>query len=104
MHLLVVFRAGFPPTRTVIEPGAHGAGQAGTHGAGVIGRNGGGGGSSPNLAAVAAITAGLAGHIHKPKVMGGFGVSIIVATKRFCPFTVICEVTVKGAGAAPKVH
>lgn len=56
------------------------------------------------VAAVAAITAGLFGQQHTPKVIGGLGKSIIVPTSKFMPVTVLCDVTVKGAGAAPNVH
>lgn len=70
IHFEVLFSAGLLFTSTVGEPGAHGAAHAGTHGACV---------NTPAAAAVAAITAGLLGHLHIPKVMGGFGISIIVA-------------------------
>ncbi len=80
--------AGFPPTMTVGDPGTHGAGHDGIHGAG----------------ASAATTAGFIGLLHIPKVIGGFGISIIVPTRKFCAVTVICEVTVNGAGATPNVH
>lgn len=107
MHLQVVLSAGFPPTRTVIEPGTQGAGQAGTQGAGVGGINGGttgGGIIHPRDAAVAATTAGFIGLEHIPKVIGSFGVSMIVPTRKFCAVTVVCEVTFIGAGATPNVH
>lgn len=93
--MLELFNAGFPQTSTVGEPGVHGAAHAGTHGIGV---------RTPNAAAVAAATVGLAGLLHIPKVMGGFGISMIVPTGKFIPTTVLCDVTVSGAGAAPKLH
>lgn len=95
MHLLVLFSSGFPHTSTVGAPGAHGAAQAGTQGIGV---------STPIAAAVALATVGFARLLHMPKVMGGLGISIIVATGILQPVTVFWEVTVSGAGAAPKVH
>jgi len=74
MHLLELLSAGLPPTSTVGEPGAHGAAHAGMHGIGV---------STPSAAAVAAATAGFAGFEHIPKVIGSFGISIIVAIGKF---------------------
>lgn len=52
--------AGWPPTNTVGEPGAHGAAVTGTQGIGV---------STPIAAAVAAATCGLAGQLHIPNGM-----------------------------------
>lgn len=52
--------AGWPPTSTVGEPGAHGAAVTGTQGIGV---------STPSAAAVAAATCGLAGQLHIPNGM-----------------------------------
>lgn len=93
---------------TVGEPGAHGAAHAGIQGAGVIipafvnvaAKVS----DTPYVIAVAEITAGLFEQQQRPNVIGGFGISIIVPTSKFCPVTVVCEVTVNGAGAAPKVH
>ncbi len=82
--------------RTVGDPGAHGAAQAGMQGWGV---------STPKAAAVAEATAGLARELHIPKVIGGLGISIMVAASALEIMTVDCEVT--GAsehGATPKVH
>jgi hypothetical protein len=59
MHVLVLFRAGALPIRTVGEPGVQGDGVQGMQG---IGTN------TPNAAAVAAATAGLAGDMHMPNV------------------------------------
>ena len=95
MHLLELFSAGLPPTITVGEPGAQGAAHAGIHGMGV---------STPIAAAVALATVGFAGLLHIPKVIGGFGISIIVANGMLPPTAVDWDVTVSGAGAAPKVH
>lgn len=80
---------------TVGEPGAHGAAHAGTHGIGV---------RMPSAAAVALATVGFAGLLHIPNVIGGFGISIIVAAGIFEPKTVVCDVTVSGAGNVPNVH
>lgn len=95
IHLLVLLSAGLFPTRTIGDPGAHGAAHAGTQGAGV---------GVPIAAAVAAITAGFAGQLHIPNVIGSFGISIIVASGIVPPSAVVCDVTVSGDGAAPNVH
>ena len=95
MHLLELFRAGFPPTRTVGDPGAHGAAQAGMQGIGV---------STPSAAAVAAATVGFARDVHIPNVIGSFGISIIVPIGKFCAITVLCDVTVSGQGIIPNAH
>ena len=60
IHLDVWFSAGFPPIRTVGEPGAQGAEMTGIQGIGV---------KTPSAAAVAAATWGLASDIHMPKGM-----------------------------------
>ena len=60
MHLLVLFRAGMPRSRTVGEPGAQGAGVTGVQGCGV---------RTPKAAEVADATAGLASELHTPKGM-----------------------------------
>lgn len=80
MHLLELFSAGLLHTSTVGEPGAHGAAHAGIHGMGV---------STPMAAAVALATVGLARLLHIPKVMGGLGMSIIVAAGILEPKTVV---------------
>lgn len=82
--MLELFSAGFEHISTVGDPAAHGAAHAGMHGIGV---------STPIAAAVAAATVGLAGLLHIPNVIGGFGISIIVAAVCAEPFTVACEVT-----------
>jgi hypothetical protein len=58
-HVEVFVKTGIPPTSTVGFPGAQGAVVAGIHGCGV---------NTPKAAAVAAITCGLAGLTHTPKV------------------------------------
>lgn len=95
MHLLELFNAGFFEIRTVGEPGVQGTAHAGTHGIGV---------NTPNAAEVAEATVGLARELHIPKVIGSFGISIIVAAGIFEPITVCCDVTISGHGAAPKLH
>ncbi len=95
MHVLELLRAGFPPTMTVGLPGAHGAAVTGMHGMGV---------RTPNAAAVAAATVGLAMLIQTPKVgiltMGLL--SMIVAAGILHPIVFAVGNTIKEAGAAPK--
>ncbi len=95
MHLLELFSAGLLHISTVGEPGAQGAVHAGTHGIGV---------STPIAAAVALATVGFARLLHIPNIIGGLGISIIVAAGIPEPVTVFCDVTVSGAGAAPNEH
>ena len=78
-----------------LPPGAQGATITGTQGIGV---------NTPIAAAVADATVGLPRLLHIPNVIGGFGISIMVATGRFEPITVFCDVTISVAGAAPNVH
>lgn len=80
---------------TVGEPGVHGDAHAGTQGIGV---------STPPALAVAEATVGLAILLHIPNVIGSFGISIIVATGKLLPMTVLCDVTISDAGVAPKEH
>lgn len=58
IHLHVLFNAGFPPTNTVGDPGAHGAAITGIQGIGV---------KTPMAADVAAATCGFAIEVHIPK-------------------------------------
>ena len=95
MHLLELFSAGLFPTSTVGEPGTQGAAHTGAQGIGVI---------TPIAAAVALATVGFARLLHIPNVIGGFGISIIVASGMLPPTAVLCEVTASGDGAAPNVH
>ena len=62
MHISfeLLLRAGILAIRTVGEPAIQGAGVTGTQGIGV---------KTPRAAAVALITAGLAGELHMPKGM-----------------------------------
>ena len=89
----VLFSSGFLHTITVGAPGIQGATIAGTQGAGL---------NTPSFAAVAAMTAGLLGALHMPKV--GNLLSMMVAMFMFMPFTVCWEETGSGQGAAPNAH
>ena len=93
MHISLeeFFSSGFPQTRMVGTPGAQGSTIAGAQGAGE---------KTPSFAAVAAMTAGLLGQLHMPKV--GNLLSMIVATFKFMAFTVCWDDTESGKGAAPK--
>jgi hypothetical protein len=86
--------AGLPPSSTAALPGTHGAGVFGTQGAGV--KNTGGGRT----------VAGFAGLLQVPNV-GIFTIgllSIIVASGPAPPNIVVCEFTIKVAGAVPNGH
>lgn len=61
ISLLLLFNRGLPHTSTVGAPGTQGAGVTGEHGIGV---------NTPDAAAVAEATAGLARLEHMPKVAG----------------------------------
>ena len=87
--------AGFPPTITVGDPGVHGDAQAGTQGIGV---------NTPPALDVADATVGLPRLLHMPNVIGGFGISIMVAMGKLLPITVFCDVTTSDAGTVPKEH
>lgn len=92
----VLFNAGIPPSMTVADPGAQGATVLGMHGIGV---------NTPNAAAVADATVGLARDMHTPNVgmftsgllsmMFAAGVPIIV---------LLVGSTLSALGAAPNVH
>ena len=60
MHVDVLFKIGCPPSRTVGEPGIHGAIVIGMQGIGV---------KTPSAAAVAAATIGFDGDMHIPNGM-----------------------------------
>jgi hypothetical protein len=98
MHMLVSLITGLPFTRTVGAPGVQGAGITGMQGIGV---------KTPSLAAVAAMTVGLAGLLHIPKV-GIFtsGIqSVMVAIGISQAFTnAPFGTTFRGHGATPNVH
>lgn len=95
VHMLELLRAGFPPTNTVGLPGAHGAAVTGTQGMGV---------STPNAAAVAEATVGLAMLMQTPKVgiltMGLL--SMMLAAGMLQPMVSAVGNTIKAPGAAPK--
>ena len=90
-------RLGMLPGNTVGDPGIHGAGVAGTHGMGVM---------TPSLAAVAAITTGLAMLLQTPKGrMFNMGMwSMMFAAGMLLVMTVFTGNTTSVDGAAPKLH
>ena len=77
--------------------GIHVPAGMGMHGCGV---------STPSAAAVAAATAGLARDVHIPKgpILAPPCESVMVAAGLPCAITLVCEVTLTGAGAVPIVH
>src|SRR5690242_11257087 len=93
----VLLSAGKFLSRTVGEPGTHGAGVAGMQGCGV---------STPRAAAVAAATWGLAGLMHMPKGMMFFIEmwSMMFAAGWKLVFTIFSGVTTKTLGVMPIVH
>ena len=97
MHLHVLLSAGFPPTSTVGEPGAHGAEITGVHGIGV---------NTPAAADVAADTCGFAMDVHIPKgmifVIGML--SMIDAAGILLHITLAFGRTLSTDGAIPKLH
>ena len=97
MHLHVLFSAGFPPTNTVGEPGAHGAEITGIHGIGV---------KTPIAADVAAATCGFAMDVHIPKgMMFVIGtLSMIHAAGILLHITLAFGRTLSTDGAIPKLH
>lgn len=97
IHLLVLFKAGKLAIITVDEPGAQGAVVTGVQGIGV---------STPNAAAVAAATAGLAGdlHIAKGGILTKGLLSIILAAGLFSAMVLLAGKTTNVLGAAPIVH
>jgi len=96
MHLELLLSAGKFPINTVGEPGTHGAVVTGTQGIGV---------NTPNAAAVALATVGLASELHIPKGrMLTIGLlSIIVAAGRPV-ITLLLGNTVNTLGATPNEH
>jgi hypothetical protein len=88
--------AGIPPIITVGHPGAQGAAVTGIQGIGV---------STPNAAAVAAITMGLAGQLHMPN--GGtfiIGLLSMMLAAGAPAITRFAGNTDKTLGATPKLH
>lgn len=97
IHLHVLFSAGFPPTNTVGDPGAHGAAITGIQGIGV---------KTPKAAAVAAATCGFAMDVHIPKgMMFVIGMlSMIHAAGILLHITLAFGRTLSTDGAIPKLH
>lgn len=88
--------AGILPISTVGQPGAQGAGVIGRQGMGV---------STPNAAAVAALTIGLAIELHMAK--GGIlrnGMLSIILAAGMVASTRLLGRTIMVEGAAPKLH
>jgi hypothetical protein len=88
--------AGMPRTITVGEPGTHGAGVTGTHGIGV---------STPDAAAVAEATVGLASELHMPKG-GMFAIGLLSPMLAAAGPSARTSggTTISVAGAAPKLQ
>lgn len=97
LHVEVLFKAGMPPSMTVAEPGAHGAGVLGMQGIGV---------STPSAAAVAEATVGLAMDMHMPKgAMFAIGwLSMILAAGVPPALHLLAGSTLSVEGAMPNVH
>lgn len=99
MHisLELLFRAGILPNKTVGAPGTQGAMVIGTQGMGT---------NTPNAAAVAAATMGLAMDWHMPKGMTfAMGLlSMMLAAGGPPAMTMLTGITISVPGAAPKVH
>lgn len=97
MHLHVLLSAGFPPTSTVGDPGAHGAAITGVQGMGV---------STPAAAAVADATCGFAIDVHIPNgmilVIGTL--SMMHAAGILLHMTLAFGRTLSTDGAIPKLH
>jgi hypothetical protein len=96
MSLDELFKAGILPINTLGDPGAHGAGVTGVQGIGV---------NTPNAAAVADATAGLAMEVHIPngKILTKGLLSIILAAGMVAR-TLFWGRTIKELGATPKLH
>ena len=96
MHVDVLLSAGIPPIMQVAEPGTQGAVVAGMQGIGV---------STPNAAAVAAATIGLAMDMHMPK--GGIltiGAKSIMLAAGVVAMVLLIGSTDRTEGANPKEH
>jgi len=97
MHFDTLSSVGMPPSSTVGPPGIQGDVVTGMQGIGV---------STPNAAAVAAATIGLASELHIPN-----GMMFIIGTKSMMfaaggpsPSTLFLGSTTSVDGAAPKLH
>jgi hypothetical protein len=97
MSFELLFRAGMLPSNTVGAPGTQGAMVMGMQG---IGTN------TPNAAAVAAATMGLAMDWHMPKGMTlAMGLlSMMLAAGGPPAMTLLMGITINAPGATPKVH
>jgi hypothetical protein len=96
MHLLVLLRAGMPRNKVVGDPGAHGAGMTGMQGMGV---------STPNAAAVAAATVGLAIDWHIPNgMMLTIGTLSMIFAAGLTSAVTRGSTTINVEGAMPKLH
>ena len=95
MHFEVLFKAGCPPIMQVAEPGTQGA-VTGTHGIGV---------NTPNAAAVAEATVGLAIDMHIPNVgMFVIGTQSIIVAAGAPAMVLLVGSTTRAEGATPKEH
>jgi hypothetical protein len=96
VNLLVLSSAGKLAMWTVGAPAIHGAGVAGIQGAGV---------GVPKAAAVAAMTAGLAGAWHMPKgMMFSIGTWSMMFASGVCVSTRLIGSTASELGATPMLH
>ena len=96
MHVDVLLSAGIPPIMQVADPGAQGAEVAGMQGIGV---------NTPNAAAVADATIGLAMDMHMPK--GGIltiGAKSMMLAAGAVAIVLLVGSTERTEGATPKVH
>jgi hypothetical protein len=97
MSLELSFNAGTPPTITVGEPGTQGAVVTGMQGIGV---------STPNAAAVAVATIGLAIEVHIPKggmlTMGMLSITVTACIP--CTKLMVVGRGITTDGATPKLH
>jgi hypothetical protein len=98
LQVEVLVKAGSLLIKTFVDPGIQGITVAGTQGIGV---------KTPNLAMVPAMTTGLAGELHIPKVgiltIGAKSIIVaagILAAKTGGPF----GITINEVGATPKEH
>ena len=96
INLEVSLSAGIFASRTVGDPGAHGAGVTGTHGIGV---------STPRAAVVAAATVGFASEEHMPNgMMFVIGILSMMLAAGVPVNTAFVGSTTRLDGAAPKLH
>jgi hypothetical protein len=98
MHVQVetLSNAGMPPSITVAAPGAQGATVFGIQGIGV---------NTPNAAAVADATVGLASDMHTPNVgMFTIGLLSMMLAAGAPQLTLLAGSTLSALGAAPNVH